>query len=240
MGSAHAAEGDAATGLRLLMDSVRVCEEIGYLMGRGLGHAALALAWPDRGPEARSQAATALALFQAADLPWGVLVAYGSLATMAASRGDWADAVGLWRESLTLALSIGSTWGLPLVLDGVAAWAAAGGAVESAAGLLGAAAALRQRQGAVSVGDERATPVGDRVRGSILAAPGTPAFEAAWSAGQRWTTEQAINEALARLAELTEPDSVAGHRQPEAPGGRAGGGRAEHRCARSSLDRPPA
>jgi len=198
LGQALGARGEGPRAAILLEQSVGLCAGIGYLMGEGLALAALAVALQaqDRAEEALAHGAAAHARFDQAKLPWGIVVAQAALATVAAAQGDQARAATLWRASLSLAGRLGSIWGVPDALTGVALRAAAT-QPEAAARLFGAAAALRRTPGTADAPETPGALPGEQPWRSVQAALGDTAFDRAWRAGWALTAAQASDEALA-------------------------------------------
>jgi len=130
-------------------------------------------------------------------------VAGGILGYLALGRGDVASAAARARESLRLLRSAGTTFYLPeaLVLLGCAE--SARGRWESAARLFGAAEAARALVGVHVPPPNRAAY--QHAHDTSRRALGEEAFDAAWAGGNALSTEQALDEALARGATPRPP-----------------------------------
>jgi hypothetical protein len=117
------------------------------------------------------------------------------LGLVAWRQGDADRAIAELGESLALRWRLGERPGVAECLEALALVAAGQGQAERAARLLGAAAALRATFGApVPDIDRPDQAVAVRV---VQARLGEAAFAAAWAAGQAWSLEQAVAEALA-------------------------------------------
>ena len=114
----------------------------------------------------------------------GVAWSLEQLGLLAAGAGD-PGAAALLRRSLALHRELRDRWRMCSVLDDLAAVALAGGDeadAERAAGLLGAAEAMREAIGTVIAPCERAQH--DETLAGARAALGAPAFAAAWQRGR--------------------------------------------------------
>jgi hypothetical protein len=110
-------------------------------------------------------------------------------------RGDNADAVTCYRESLTLCEATDDAVGLPDTLAGMARVASLRGQAVRAARLFGMADGLRGMLGdAVTPTDD---PERDPLAATARTALGAEMYEAAWRAGRSFTRAQAIAEARA-------------------------------------------
>jgi tetratricopeptide (TPR) repeat protein len=129
---------------------------------------------------------------------WGVAYSLHNLGGVAHEQGDLAKATALYEESLALLRELGDKRGIAYSLEGLAS--AAGvpgnehGALERAARLFGAAAALRAAISAPMAPNERVAY--DRAVETARTSLGDGAFAAGWAAGQALTPEQAIALAL--------------------------------------------
>jgi hypothetical protein len=111
--------------------------------------------------------------------------------------GELAHADRLAREALRIAARRGDQWMIPYVLNGLAAVAVEVGAFERAATLLGAAAAMVERQGNAWPPDEAPHFHRSRAAAADALAPGR--FDHAWSAGRHLPPAEAVSFALAPL-----------------------------------------
>ena len=131
----------------------------------------------------------------------GDVAAIGSesanLSVVERQLGNLAGAEQLAREALRIAARRGDQWLIPYVLNGLAAVAVETGAFERAATMLGAAAAMVERQGNAWPPDEG--PHFQRSRAAAADALGPDRFQRAWSEGQQMPSAQAVRYALAPL-----------------------------------------
>jgi non-specific serine/threonine protein kinase len=115
------------------------------------------------------------------------------LGRIAFDQGDLATARQRHQDSLEVALEVGDLSNTLRGLEQLAVVACAEGDARRATVLLGAAAALARQHGATRRPVEQGEYQQDVAR--VRAASDAAAFEAAWSAGQAMTLEQAVTEA---------------------------------------------
>jgi tetratricopeptide (TPR) repeat protein len=164
-----------------------------------------AVAWR-QGDYAAAQAwhEESLALFRALGDPMGTAMTLVNLGVIATLRNDVATAQARFAESLDRAQAIGSqrerAWGLL----GLVGCAARRGAPAAAVRWLGRVVQdLEARGEALEPDTQRLT---DATAAAARAALGPAAYEAAYTAGQALTWEEAIAEALAFAAPGSPPD----------------------------------
>ena len=144
------------------------------------------------------------------------------LADLEAASGDFVEAAGLQRESLSLNREIDDTWGLYEDLYSLAIIARTAGRLTEAAALLGAAARLREHAGIVP----RVDAATFDATVATLATALTPAnFSVAWGAGRTMSLGYALDVASA-LAQEIATDSRSSASRP-AP--------SDHRAPRPNL-----
>jgi predicted ATPase/class 3 adenylate cyclase len=135
----------------------------------------------------------------------GIIRSLNNLGLAATEQGDLARATALHREALTLLRATGEQGNVAEGLEGLARVAGAQGQPACAAGLLGAAAALRETLRALLPPADHAAH--ERVVTAVRAALGTDAFEAAWAAGRARSVTEAIAAALEEPDAAGPPDS---------------------------------
>ena len=125
---------------------------------------------------------------------WSIAFALSIHGRLAWLQGEHSRVTRLQRESLALQLELDDRVGIADSLDVLAWVASAAGEPGRAARLFGAAEAVRERSGAVSLPVWRAEH--ERNLAATHAQLGAEAFEAARAAGQSLTVGEAIEEAL--------------------------------------------
>ncbi|MFM9108622.1 MAG: ATP-binding protein [Chloroflexota bacterium] len=136
----------------------------------------------------------ALARWRERRFGWGVGTALGNLGDAARLARDRDAAAGWYREMLALPTDPRDRWGIIEALLGLAGIAAAGGAHERCAMLLGAASALRTEAG---VGLLAGDPREGEDAAAARAALGEAAFAAAFASGAEWSFEETLRRAIA-------------------------------------------
>ena len=137
------------------------------------------------------QLADALIHFRQADNALGAAYAFGDLAKVALSRGDFARAAALWRSLLDLPWDI---WGFRWCLESLATIAVSCGQAERAARLLGMTEQVCEHLGVIRDPGQR-----HEYERTVAAARGMlpePTFTSAWNAGRRLSFDQARAEAI--------------------------------------------
>ncbi|MDQ3411141.1 MAG: LuxR C-terminal-related transcriptional regulator [Chloroflexota bacterium] len=152
---------------------------------------------------AERQLEEAIALFRQEGLTYGAARTSSQLAEISLRRGDLARAAALWREWLNLGWDY---WGLRWSLEGVAAIAVASGEAESAARLLGAAEAHRERSGMVIPPSQ--VPEYERIVSVVRSALGAATLAAAWDEGRL------LSPTAARAAAIRVADAAPRRRTP--------------------------
>lgn len=134
-----------------------------------------------------------LALWRALDSKPRIAHALHSLGMARLRLGDVPRAVSHLRESLTLFQEVDDRGGIAMCLEGAAALLAAAGQPGTAARLLGAAEALRERLGVPLLPTDRADY--DHAVEQAQAGMDEQSFRSAWAAGRLLTPDEAIAEA---------------------------------------------
>jgi non-specific serine/threonine protein kinase len=147
------------------------------------------------GESAERHIKDALGHFKAEQFPVGTMMALGDLGDLARDRGDWTQALSLYKEALVTGRTDQAKRIVVEVIEAVAIVAAHSGQLNRAATILGAAEGLRDR-----IGLRYRQP---RSRSSLEQASdatrsGLPAetYSAAWDAGRNLTESQAIAAVL--------------------------------------------
>ena len=178
------------------MSALKIYQDKGYQDGIvatlcSLGH--LAEAGADNAKE-RAALEECLEFCDVSDSIKTRAYALNNLGNIERFAGQLDKAQELYRDSLHLKQQINDAWAIAYTLDGCAAITLERGQSTNSARLLGRAAAIRERLG---------TPLEPHMRQEIQAlheqtrASLNPIdFEAAWLAGERMTTNEAIDEAL--------------------------------------------
>jgi tetratricopeptide (TPR) repeat protein len=139
-----------------------------------------------------------LALWQGRDEKGGIAMAQYQLGTVAQQQGDYPSARAHHAQSLALWQEVGDDHGVAECLEQLAAIAQAEGQPLKAAGIFGAAAPLRVRNGMPLWPVERVNhdQQAAALRSALRATLGEAAFAAAGAAGRALSLEEAIGYAL--------------------------------------------
>jgi predicted ATPase/DNA-binding SARP family transcriptional activator len=133
-------------------------------------------------PKARGLLEESVEMFRQGHDKMGESVALNNLSRIAMRQGDWDGAVALNRQGLELNRELGGQWSTTYCLQVLGEIAAGKAQMAEAAGLLGAAAMLREYTGEVlSAADETEH---QKLLAMIQAALGPAEFERAWSRGR--------------------------------------------------------
>jgi hypothetical protein len=143
---------------------------------------------------ARAHLEESLAIFREFGRPWECAYVLDKLGRVAQHQGQWQAARAHFSESIAFWQRVENKQGIAACLDGLAAVTAGQGALERAARLYGAAAALRESCKIPLPPVNRADL--DHGIAAVRANLGDAAFMAAWSHGQTIPVEQIIAEAL--------------------------------------------
>lgn len=125
---------------------------------------------------------------------WGQALIVNNIGTLAFATGDYERALALHKTSLVGRRALKEKWGVAECLEGLARIAAATGTPADGTRLLGAAGRIRQDYGFPLPPDER--PVLDDQVTVLRSALGEPAFKSAWTTGQGWTIDEALEAGL--------------------------------------------
>ncbi len=180
-----------------------------------LGHLGLAAFRLGRLAEGRAYLAEGIATIRQSNYKRGLAWLLQLLADLEAAGGDYVEAAGLQRESLSLNREVQDTWGLYEDLYSLAIIARTAGRLTEAAALLGAAARLREHAGIVP----RADAATFAATVATLATALTHAnFAVAWEAGRTMSLDYAIDVASALAQEIATGVRVPASRPaPPAP-----------------------
>ena len=181
----------AATLYDEALDRLRVVGDP-YWIALALTSLAIVRHWREEHARAAVLAAEGLDRWRQVGNPWGLAMALTTAAAVAADQGDHARSAEFHRESLDLWLRLGDKRGISGAFAGLAEVAVAGGQLNRAALLLGAANALIDTiQVRALVNHEQY----ERVVAATRRALGERAFLAAQATGRRLTLAEAIAEA---------------------------------------------
>ena len=199
-GFAALGQGQPRRAITLTEEAVDLFLEEGEKWGAAIELGFLAVAWRDQGDHgrAKSLAEQGLALSREVGERQAISTALYTLATLAQAELDCGRARDLFEEGLELSAEVGNDTDVARYLEGLAAVAAAEGMIVRAARLWGAEEALLEK---IEVGVHTYVPDRALYRSQVEAARarlGKGAFEAAWTEGRSWSTEQAIERALDR------------------------------------------
>jgi non-specific serine/threonine protein kinase len=138
---------------------------------------------------------------------WGIGAALGTLGWVAMCQRDFKRMKAMLGESLSVRMETGHQGGTAWCLEKLAEAAHLQGRSETAAKILGAAAALRAPIG--SVIDPADQPVYERLIAELRSTMRDGAFDAYWAQGQSLPLDEVINEALAEPGEQIKPTTRA-------------------------------
>jgi non-specific serine/threonine protein kinase len=203
------ATGQAAQALPLLDDSLELVRAAGTRFGQAVHAFNLAMTLQQMGDSARCTAALERCIAEARGLGhrWLLGSALSLLAMVTLGCNDWQTATDLACESVRLTYDLGERWGMCHTL-GLLAWAASvRGDSWSAARLFGAADAGLQAIGASLWAPTQR--LHQRLCASLRDSLTDAVFEAAWAEGRGWSTERAVEFALAAQATLQRPAAAA-------------------------------
>ncbi len=164
-----------------------------------LGHLGLAASRRGRLDEGRSYLAEGIATIRRSDYKRGLAWLLQLLADLEAAGGDFVEAAGLQRESLSLNREIQDTWGLYEDLYSLAIIACRAGRLTEGAALLGAAARLREHAGIVPRVDAATF---DATVATLATALTRANFAVAWNAGRTMSLAHALDVANALAQEI--------------------------------------
>jgi hypothetical protein len=154
----------------------------------------------------KTLSAEGLALNRSLGNRWIIANHVSDLGLVAHGRGDLIGAAHHYEESVRLLRDVGDTWFIAGPLSGLAAIAAEQSQAETAARLLGVAAALREASGALAWATEQGRD--DQTVSAARAGLGDERYARALAEGRVLPLQQAIDQALAtarNLAGTEEP-----------------------------------
>jgi len=197
-------QGDYERAIALFEESLPVLEQSGWPRGNGIAHQSLGIVALDQGDYERAfrETEVAIAWFEKAGDRRATSVGIANLGAIAMARRDYAAAERYLCESLRLVQELSDAVAIAGVLERFAALLAARGNHAQALRLAGAAATLREKNGAQLMRtnqlalDEQLQPareaLGDRAA-------------SAFDAGRALEIAEAIDEALGALAAPAAP-----------------------------------
>jgi tetratricopeptide (TPR) repeat protein len=182
-GRAARGRGQIARSVDIMQRSADLATAIGHAVTATISWALLGVARQDMADDlaATTCCETALALAQESGT-WLRLVAHVSRGQIALAQADWSRAQAEFQTALGIGRECESTWGQPTCLEGLAALALEDNDAPRAAHLLGAAASVRDVQGASVPEPER--PRHEQLVSRVREALEPPVFERAWAEGQ--------------------------------------------------------
>jgi tetratricopeptide (TPR) repeat protein len=189
-------QGDDSSARSLYEESLAIYREIGNKVGIAYLLDSLGVMASDQGDysSARSLHEESLAIRREIGDKWGIAVSFVNLGPLACKEHDYSASRSCLAECLTLCLVLGEKHITAYALEGCAGLAQAQEQPERATRLLGASDGLRAAIGVPLPPFEREEI--ERDLAALRATLGEAAFDAAWSAGQALTWEQAIEYAL--------------------------------------------
>ena len=147
---------------------------------------------------ARRHAEAALALYTSVQFPAGIALSLQILGEAEQAGGDLAAARRHYRDSLLRRRELGNRRDIALILERLATLAAEAADHHRAVALLSAADRLRQEEGLVRLPRDQGSQ--DQILADTRAVLGDAAFAAARAEGAAWSTDEALEQALAALA----------------------------------------
>ena len=200
--------GDVATALEIGEEAIGLLREVGdpawLAVPLGdMGVAALLAGDLERGD---AWVRESLALNRALGNRWFIAVHLSDLGVVAHGRGDLIEAARHYAESVRLLSESGDTLYIASPLAGLAAIASATGDPEGAARLFGAAGGLRETSGFTVLPTEQERD--ERTAAMARAALGEERYAQALEAGRALPLTQAVDEAIAKAGEASQPRLV--------------------------------
>jgi predicted ATPase/DNA-binding CsgD family transcriptional regulator/tetratricopeptide (TPR) repeat protein len=185
-------QGEPALARSLLQEGLALFRELGdkEKIADSLNTLGWVVLQQDETAMAHSLAQESVVLFRELGQPIGIAESYLLLARVAALQGDQAAARALYEQSLALCKQGADNWDIACGLEGLASVVAAQGETIWAAGLWGAAEALRQSIGAPMPPVERAPY--ERSVAAVRAHLGEHVFTTTWVQGRAMTPDQVL------------------------------------------------
>ncbi len=137
----------------------------------------------------------ALGRFKAEHLHVGTMMALGDLGDLARDRGEWSQALSLYKEALAVGRTDQARRLVIEIIESVAIVAAHAGQMDRGATLFGAAEGLRDRIG-LRYRQPRNRPSLEQAIGATRSGLSAESFSTAWDIGRNLTESQAIAHAL--------------------------------------------
>ena len=196
LGSLAYAEGGYEHAAALHEETLALWRDLGLKQGIAYALNNLGMATFRQGDPARAASLLEESLLIERELGdrYGIAHALGCLGMVAFTQGAYGRATVLFRESLKMSEEIAAREVMARALEGLSHLAGAQGQARRAAGLGGAAEALRDLLGARLPPDSRADH--EAMAQAARATLGDEAFAAVWAAGRAATPEAAIAQAL--------------------------------------------
>lgn len=195
-------EGDMSSARARLEESLQLFREIGWksnvaLVLNGLGELARMQGDFDRAARFYRES---LSLYQELGDKWRIAVLLNNTGFVSLRRGENITAKTAFSESLKLWRALDAPRLIPESLVGLAGVSAAAGMFPDGVQLLSVATALRDANGLIWEGADRADLewITAMARGGLDPSE----FERAWTQGSRWTYDEAVERALALIDQL--------------------------------------
>jgi tetratricopeptide (TPR) repeat protein len=169
---------------QLMQESLQMRRTLGDVLEIALSLDNLGMLALERGDASKARALLeeSVEMFRQGGDKMGESIALNNLSRVGMRQGDWAAATALNRRGLELIRELGGQWGTSYCLQGLGKIAAGRTEMAEAAGLLAAAALLREQTGeALSAADEAEH---QKILGDVQAALGSVEFQRAWSSGR--------------------------------------------------------
>jgi len=214
------ARGDSERSTQLLGESLEAATAIpdtrlaGIMSGWVSINRAVVARTTGNGESAERHIEDALGRFKAEHFLVGTMMALGDLGDLARDRGDWTQALSLYKEALVVGRTDQAKRIVVEIIESVAIVAAHSGQLDRSATLLGAAEGLRDRIGLRYRQPKNRSSLEETVDATQSGLP-AEVFLAAWDAGRNLSESQAIANVLdlsdrtasARIFSLTARES---------------------------------
>ncbi len=189
-------QGDTGRATELFEESSALRREVGIKLGIAASLRTSGLVEQAQGDyeQAKALLEESLTLYREARSKLGIATSLSLLGRVAQHKGDYQQATELYTKSLRMQRELGHKLGICECLEGLAVVVGVKGQPDRAAGLLGAAEAVRETIGALLPPVERADY--ERNVDALRATLSEPKFTNAWGQGRAMILEQAIEYAL--------------------------------------------
>ncbi len=195
------ARGDGERSTQLLGESLEAITTIpdprlaGIMSGWVSINLAVVARTAGNGESAEGHIKEALTRFKTEHFHVGTMMALGDLGDLARDRGDWTQALSLYKEALASGRTDQAKRIVVEIIESVAIVAAHSGQLDRSAILLGAAESLRERIGLRYRQPKNRSSLEKAIETTRLGLP-PEGFAAAWDAGRNLSESQAIAEVL--------------------------------------------